>query len=72
VEGLGLHLFVRDFPDDNAGELQNAIYLSLDNALGEFDVVTNIAWIEWGRLPPAPRHSVWRRWCPCHGHSIAR
>ncbi len=52
--GLGLHLFVRDFPDDNAGEIQNAVYLLLDNALGELDVVTRIAWIEWASLPPAP------------------
>ena len=52
-QGLGLHLFVRDFPDEQPGECQNAVYLLLDNALGELDVMS-IAWIEWARLPPAP------------------
>jgi hypothetical protein len=53
-QGLGLQLFVRDLPDDDPGEIQNAVYLLLDNALGELDVVTGIAWIEWAPLPPAP------------------
>jgi hypothetical protein len=54
-------LFVRDFPDKNAGPVQEAVYLLLDNALGEFDVVTNIAWIEWRACPPNPRKRVLRR-----------
>jgi hypothetical protein len=51
-QGLGLHLFIRDLPDDDdAGPLQSAVYLLLDNALGELDVVTQIAWINWEALP---------------------
>ncbi len=53
-QGLGLHVFVRDLPDEEPGPLQNAVYLLLDNALGELDVVTNVAWIAWAPLPPAP------------------
>jgi hypothetical protein len=51
---LGLHVFVRDFPAENQGAWQEATYLLLDNALGEEDVVTKIAWIEWAPLPHEP------------------
>jgi hypothetical protein len=54
---LGLHVFVRDYPAEKQGSWQEAVYLLLDNALGEEDVVTKIAWIEWSPLPSNPERS---------------
>ncbi len=49
-----LDLFVRDFPDTRPGQKQEDVYLLLDNALGELDVVKNIASIAWHKLPQDP------------------
>ncbi len=57
VEGLGLRLFVRDLPPSNRGAIQDAVYLLLDNAIGEFDVAVNLAWIEWEPLSTLPSES---------------
>jgi hypothetical protein len=51
---VGLHVYVRDFPAEGQGAWQEAVYLLLDNALGEEDVVTMITWIEWAPLPSDP------------------
>ena len=75
--GLGLHVFVRDFPPEMQRPWQEAAYLLLDNALGEEDVATKIAWIEWAALPhdPARRGTTTRadtapyRWEPVRRRS---
>lgn len=49
-----LELYIRDFPVDSPGQKQNDVYLLLDNALGEFDVVKHIGGIGWYNLPDDP------------------
>ena len=49
-----LELYVRGFPAESPGQMQEAVYLLLDNALGEFDVVKHIAGIDWHELPKDP------------------
>ena len=53
-KAVGLFVFVRNFPAENPGHTQENVYLLLDNALGEEDVVTRIQWIEWAPLPADP------------------
>lgn len=45
---LGIELYIRNY--DGKGETQNAVYILLDNLIGEYDVVTKIDWIEWEKL----------------------
>ncbi len=54
---VGLAIHVRDLPADRRGPLPDAVYILLDNALGELDVVTNIAWIDWAPLPQHPERA---------------
>jgi hypothetical protein len=45
---LGIELNIRNY--DGKGRTQNAIYILLDNLIGEYDVVTKIGWIDWVKL----------------------
>ncbi len=45
---LGIELNIRNY--DGKGQTQNAIYILLDNLIGEYDVTTKIGWIEWIKL----------------------
>ncbi|RZJ48882.1 MAG: hypothetical protein EOO44_19360 [Flavobacterium sp.] len=45
---LGIELNIRNF--DGKGSTQNAIYILLDNLIGEYNVVKKIDWIEWVKL----------------------
>jgi hypothetical protein len=45
---LGIELNIKNY--DGKGRTQNAIYILLDNLIGEYNVVTKIDWIEWVEL----------------------
>lgn len=45
---LGIELNIRNY--DGKGLTQNAIYILLDNLIGEYNVVTKISWIDWVKL----------------------
>ena len=47
-EKLGIELNIRDY--DNDPRMQNAIYILLDNLIGEYDVTMGIDWIDWVKL----------------------
>ena len=49
VDGeLGVELNIRDY--NGEGMKQNAVYILLDNLLGEYDTTISIGWIDWERL----------------------
>ncbi len=45
---IGIELNIRDY--DGSGKTQNAVYLLLDNLIGEYDLTMGIDWIEWVKL----------------------
>ncbi|MGB1242234.1 MAG: hypothetical protein ACPG49_06920 [Chitinophagales bacterium] len=45
---LGLELNIRNFKDSEQEKL--AVFILLDSLIGEYDVVTQIGWIEWKAL----------------------
>ncbi len=45
---LGIELNIRNF--DDSSEMKNAVYILLDNLIGEYDTTKNIDWIEWKKL----------------------
>lgn len=45
---LGITLKIKNY--DGKGDTQNAIYILLDNLIGEYSVVKKIDWIEWDKL----------------------
>ena len=53
---LGIQLNVRNY--DETGQMQNAIYLLLDNLIGEEDVVKKIDWIDWVPLKEESKDSL--------------
>ena len=49
VDGeLGVELNIRDY--NGEGMKQNAVYILLDNLLGEYDTTIAIGWIDWEKL----------------------
>jgi hypothetical protein len=49
VDGeLGVELNIRDY--NGEGMKQNAVYILLDNLLGEYDTTVSIGWIDWEKL----------------------
>ncbi len=52
----GIELFVRDFKND--ADYNNAIFLLLDNLLGEYDVETSIGWMETKELDEAGKDTL--------------
>jgi hypothetical protein len=52
---VDLALYVRGLPPEKPGAVQEAVYILLDNALGEYDVVTKIRAIDWHPLPSGPQ-----------------
>lgn len=49
VDGeLGVELNIRDY--NGEGKIQNAVYILLDNLLGEYDTTIAIGWIDWEKL----------------------
>ncbi|WP_156285870.1 hypothetical protein [Oceanivirga salmonicida] len=48
-DGLGLELNIRNFEKDN-NAIYNAVYILLDNLLGEYDAITYISWVDWVKL----------------------
>jgi len=55
-EEFGIQLNIRDY--DETGQMQNAIYLLLDNLIGEEDVAKKIDWIEWVSLDEELKDSL--------------
>ncbi len=45
---LGIELHIRNF--NESSEMKNAVYILLDNLIGEYDTTNNINWIEWKKL----------------------
>ena len=45
---LGIELHIKDF--NGKAQSKNAIYIVLDNLIGEYDVTTKIGYIEWLKL----------------------
>ena len=52
---IGIRLFVRGYDDASKGPIQRALFLLLDNALGEFLTETAIGYIEYESLPDDPQ-----------------
>lgn len=49
VDGeLGVELNIRDYNGES--KKQNAVYILLDNLLGEYDTTISIGWIDWEKL----------------------
>ncbi len=45
---LGIELNIRNY--NGKPEMQNAIYILLDNLIGEYDTTIEIGWIDWKKL----------------------
>ena len=56
-----LVVYHSDYSDDTRNLLVNGTYLLLDMALGEYDVMTGIRYIDHQRLPEDPEANGLRR-----------
>jgi len=52
---IGLHLYIAGLSEENRGVAIGASFIMLDSAIGEYDVVTKIGFIEHHPLPREPR-----------------
>ncbi len=54
ADRIGLFMYVKNFCDDNEMQAKQAVFIMLDNALGEYNVETMVGFIEFMPLPDQP------------------